>query len=372
MYHPSSFLKTKFERQGMRQRTKGLEWIDKNDYLQQRWAHEYLQAQGRIDQQRRASTHEYLLGVGRNLEESDAGLGLISKMKNAWRQKKYRSPDKGRKACTFKLDTGVKKELSSLARRNRTNETSLLTTLISDESQAQTDLKKELKQLNDRHKAQLSASKEEINKHKQANKILMDLLNSSVGSFCRLAILLQDVETSIEPVTQDKQRRIEMRCKQIMADAKKIVKGQSTLLPSELFNHAIPVCDSTLAQKEATTGGSICSQVSPTDNQSSSTDDTFRIDSERLLQESHSNSSFVLAADPHDPAMNSLADLYPKEFPEDSNSGNLKKNMTNLESQSALQRLPVNATTASSSNKMSLKRKKHSITRPPQRKLEED
>jgi len=248
----------------------------------------------------------------------------------------------------------------------------LLTTLISDESQAQTDLKKELKQLNDRHKAQLSASKEEINKHKQANKILMDLLNSSVGSFCRLAILLQDVETSIEPVTQDKQRRIEMRCKQIMADAKKIVKGQSTLLPSELFNHAIPVCDSTLAQKEATTGGSICSQVSPTDNQSSSTDDTFRIDSERLLQESHSNSSFVLAADPHDPAMNSLADLYPKEFPEDSNSGNLKKNMTNLESQSALQRLPVNATTASSSNKMSLKRKKHSITRPPQRKLEED
>ncbi|MFI7859477.1 hypothetical protein ACIF8Z_21240 [Pseudomonas promysalinigenes] len=245
----------------------------------------------------------------------------------------------------------------------------MLTTLISDESQAQTDLKKELKQLNDRHKAQLSASKEEINKHKQANKILMDLLKSSVGSFCRLAVLLQDVEPSIEPVTQDQQRRIEMRCKQIMVDAEAIVKGQSTLLPSELFNHAISAGDSTLAQKEAATGAPICSQNSPTDNQSSSTDDTFRIDSERLpLQEGHSESSFVLAADPHDPAMNNLADLYPKEFPEDRNSGALKKNMTKLESQSALQRLPISAATASSSNKITLQRKKHSITRPPPEK----
>lgn len=115
----------------MRQRTRGLEWIDKNDYLQQRWAHEYLQAKGHIDQERRVARHEYLLDVGRNLERSDAGQGLIGKMKNAWRQKKYRSPDKGRKACTFKLETGVKKELSSLARKSRTNETSLLTTLIS-------------------------------------------------------------------------------------------------------------------------------------------------------------------------------------------------------------------------------------------------
>lgn len=365
MYHADTVRKPKSERQGMRQRSLGLEWIDKNDYLQQRWAHEYLQGKDRIDQQRRASTHEYLLGVGNSLEESDAGQGLLGKMKNAWRQKKYRSPDKGRKACTFKLETGVKKELSSLARRNRTNETSLLTTLISDESQALTDLKKELKQVNDRHKAQLSASKEEINKYKQANKTLMDLLRSSVESRCRFEVLLQDVAHSIESITQDQERRIDKRCRQIMVDAEAVVKGQSALLPRELFNRAIPMGDSTHALNQAATASPICSQNSPTDNQSSSTDDTFRIDSERLRwPEDHSKPSLVLTADPHDPAMSNLADLYPMEFPEESNSG----------SQSALQRLPISAATdvASSSNKITLQRKKHSVIRATQRKLEED
>ena len=359
----------------MRQRSLGLEWIDKNDYLQQRWAHEYLQGKGRIDQQRRASTHEYLLGVGKSLEESDAGQGLLGKMKNAWRQKKYRSPDKGRKACTFKLETGVKKELSSLARRSRTNETSLLTTLISNESQALTDLKKELKQVNDRHKAQLSASKEEINKHKQANKTLMDLLRSSVGSFCRLEALLQDVASATEPVTQDQQRRIDKRCKQIMVDAEAIVEGQSSLLPGELFNHAIPAGGSTQALKEAAKESPLCSKNSPADNQSSSTEDTFRIDSERLRRpEDHSDPSLVLVAEPHGPGANNHTGLRPKELPEEKNSVSLEKNATDLESRSEPQRLPDSAATdvVRRSNKITLQRKKHSVIRGPQRKLEED
>ena len=360
----------------MRQRSLGLEWIDKNDYLQQRWAHEYLQGKGRIDQQRRASTHEYLLGVGRNLEDSEAGQGLIGKMKNAWRQKKYRSPDKGRKACTFKLKTEVKKELSSLARRNRTNETSLLTTLISDESQAQTDLKKELKQVNDRHKAQLSACKEEINKHKQANKTLMDLLKSSVAALSRFKILLQDVAPSIEPVTQDQQRRIDKRCKQIMVDAEAIVKGQSTLLPSELFNHAIPVGDATHALKEAATASPFCSQKSSTDNQSSSTEDTFRIDSERLpLPEDHLESTFVLVAAPHDPATNNLAGLRPKELPEEKNSVSLEKNANDLESRSVLQSRPGSEALTDISagiKKIPLQIKKTTVLRVSQGKPEEN
>lgn len=359
----------------MRQRSLGLEWIDKNDYLQQRWAHEYLQGKGRIDQQRRVSTHEYLLGVGKSLEESDAGQGLLGKMKNAWRQKKYRSPDKGRKACTFKLETVVKKELSSLARRNRTNETSLLTTLISDESQALTDLKKELKQVNDRHKAQLSTCKEEINKHKQANKTLMDLLRSSVESLCRLEVLLQEVAPSIEPVTQDQQRRIDKRCRQIMVDAEAVVKGQSVLLPGELFNHAIPVGDSTVALKEAATESPPCSNNSPVGNQSSSTEHTFRIESERLpLPEGHSEPSLVLEAEPHRPGTNNHTGLRPTGLPEEKNSVSLEKNSTSLESRSVPQRLPDSAATdvASRSNKITLQRKKHPVIRGPLGKLEED
>lgn len=145
----------------------------------------------------------------------------------------------------------------------------------------------------------------------------MDLLKNSVGASCRLEALLQDVAPSTEPVTQDQQRRIDKRCKQIMVDAEAIVKSQSTLLPSELFNHAIPVGDSTLALKEAATESLPCSNNSPVGNQSSSTEDTFRIDSERL---------------------------------------------------------PDSAATdvASRANKITLQRKKHSVIRGPQGKLEKD
>ena len=203
----------------------------------------------------------------------------------------------------------------------------------------------------------------------------MDLLKNSVGSFCRLEALLQDVAPSTEPVTQDQQRRIDKRCKQIMVDAEAIVKGQSTLLPSELFNHAIPVGDSTQALKEPATESPFCSQKSPTENQSSSTEYTSRIDSERLpLPEDHLESTFVLVAAPHDPATNNLAGLRPKELPEEKNSVSLEKNATDLESRSEPQRLPDSAATdvARRSNKITLQRKKHSVIRGPQRKLEED
>lgn len=359
----------------MRQRSRGLEWIDKNDYPQQTWAYEYLQRKGRIDREYRSSTYEYLLREGRNLEKSDAGQSLLDKMKNAWRQKKYRSPDKGRKACTFKLETGVKKELSSLARRNRTNETSLLTTLISDESQALTELQKELRQVNDRHKAQLSACKEETKKHKQGNQALMDLLKNSVAALCRAEILLQDAAPPRESVTQDQQRRIDKRCRQIMIDAEAVVKGQTALLPSELFNLAIRVADSTLVLKEAAIESPSGSNNSPVGNQSNSTEHEFRSDSERLpLPQDHSEPSPVLVAEPYGPGTNNHNGLRPMELSEEKISVSLEKNATGLESRSAPQRLPDNAVTdvASRSNKITLQRKKHSFIRAAQGKHEKD
>ena len=323
----------------MRQRSMGLEWIDKNDYLQQRWAHEYLQAKGRIDQQRRASTHEYLLGVGRNLEDSEAGQGLIGKMKNAWRQKKYRSPDKGRKTCTFKLKTGVKKELSSLARRNRTSETSLLSTLISDESQAHAGLKEELKQANDRHKAQLIAHRERIKKYEQAHNTVMDMLKVSMAELCRFEIQLQDLACLIQPINQDQQRRIDKRYKQIMVDAEAVVKGQSARLPGELFNHATPVDDSTHSLKETAASSQHCSQNSPNSAE-------------------------------YKPEADAQSLPPPEAHPEPGPA----QDAPNLESRS-VQRLPDNEAPTdmpTRPKKIPLQKKKTSLFRPSQRKLEEN
>lgn len=356
----------------MRKKSFGLEWLDKHDLQQQLWAHRYLQGKGWIDPNFTSSMHKDLLRVGEKLARSRDDQAIIEKMKNAWRQKRYRAPHNGRKACTYKLKTEVKRELSTLARQNRTNETSMLSTMIYDESQAHAKLKEQLKQLKD----QLSASKEEINKHKQANKTLMDLLRSSVGSFCRLEALLQDVASATEPVTQDQQRRIDKRCKQIMVDAEAIVKGQSTLLPSELFNHAIPVGDSTQALKEPATESPFCSQKSPTENQSSSTEYTSRIDSERLpLPEEHLESTFVLVAAPHDPATNNLAGLRPKELPEDKNSVSLEINANDLESRSVLQSRPGSEALTDISagiKKIPLQIKKTTVLRVSQGKPEEN
>ncbi|WP_282412915.1 hypothetical protein [Pseudomonas sp. PS01299] len=321
----------------MRKKSFGLEWLDKHDLQQQLWAHRYLQGKGWIDPNFTSSMHKDLLRVGEKLARSRDDQAIIEKMKNAWRQKRYRAPHNGRKACTYKLKTEVKRELSTLARQNRTNETSMLSTMIYDESQAHAKLKEQLKQLKD----QLSASKEEINKHKQANKTLMDLLKSSVAALSRFKILLQDVAPSIEPVTQDQQRRIDKLCRQIMVDAEAIVKGQSTQLPGELFNHAIPVGDATHALKEAATASPFCSQKSSTDNQSSSTEDTFKIDSERLpLPEDPSEPSLVLAAAPHDPSMNHFAGLDQDELPGEKNPAPLAQDAPNLESRSVPQSRP--------------------------------
>lgn len=118
-----------------------------------------------------------------------------------------------------------------------------------------------------------------------------------------------------------------------------------------------------------------CSNNSPAGNQSSSTEDTFRIDSERLpLPEDHSESSLVLVAEPHGPGTTNHTRLRPKELPEEKNFVSLEKNATDLESRSAPQSLPGCSSTDITirSNKVTLQRKKHTVIRGPQRKLEED
>lgn len=79
----------------------------------------------------------------------------------------------------------------------------MLSTMIYDDSQAHAKLKEQLKQVKD----QLSASKEETKKYKQANKTLMGLMKNILAALCRAEILLQDAALSIEHITQDRSAR---------------------------------------------------------------------------------------------------------------------------------------------------------------------
>ena len=362
----------------MGQRALGLTWLDRNDQKQQEWANKYLQGKGEIGQQRHPLRNDQLLRIGEELESTREGILLIGQMKDAWRKFKSNASDneKGRKTYAFKLKVDVKNQLAWLAKKKKVTAAEMLGRLISGELDAHVRFETTLNEEKKTHKELLRNSKNNTAQYKETNKTLRELLDVSIARVCRLEILLQDVAPSTEPVTQDQQRRIDKRCKQIMVDAEAIVKGQSTLLPSELFNHSIPVGDSTQALKEPATESPFCSQKSPTENQSSSTEYTSRIDSERLpLPEEHLESTFVLVAAPHDPATNNLAGLRPKELPEEKNSVSLEKNANDLESRSVLQSRPGSEALTDISagiKKIPLQIKKTTVLRVSQGKSEEN
>lgn len=197
----------------MRQKSFGLEWLDRSNHKQRHWAHQYLQREERISQESTSSTHEELLRAGEGLERSRVGRATIQRMRNAWRQMEYRAPDNGRKAYTFKLKVETKKELAWLARKNKTNETDLLSKLIADGSNAHAALRTEFK-------TRLSELKEEAKTQRETSKIIMDLLVASVALLCQSDVLLQDASLSTEAISEDQHRRIEKLRKQTMVDAK--------------------------------------------------------------------------------------------------------------------------------------------------------
>ncbi|SDN39276.1 hypothetical protein SAMN04489798_0184 [Pseudomonas arsenicoxydans] len=361
----------------MNQRSPGLTWLDRNDHKQQKWAHKYLQKKGEIDQKYDSSSLDELLRIGEVLESTREGILILGRMRETWRQAKCNASDKdkGRKTYAFKLNIEVKKDLTWLAKKKNVTAAALLSRLISGELDAHVRFETELNEEKKTHKELLRNSRNNTAQHRETNRILRELLDVSIARLCRSEILLEDAALSTESITEDQQRRIDKRCKQIMVDAEAVVKGQSALLPGELFHHVRSGSDSTQALKEAATESPSCSNNSPVGNQSSSTEDTFRIDSERLpLPEDHSEPSLVPVAEPHGPGTNNHTGLRTKELPEEKNSVSLEKNATGLESRSAPQRLPDSATTdvASRSSKITLQRKKHSVIRGPQGILEKD
>jgi hypothetical protein len=109
----------------------GLDWLNRRDEAQLAWATAYLRRRGtRSLFGLLKVTHSDLLAAGRVLESSDHGLITLNAMKNAWRQKQYRSPQNGKQARTFSLPSAAIKALSRLAKSNEQSDTTQLINLI--------------------------------------------------------------------------------------------------------------------------------------------------------------------------------------------------------------------------------------------------
>lgn len=195
----------------MRQRLRGLAWLDSNNSKQQEWAHGYLQEKGLIGEERESSSPDQLRQIGETLEDPEQkpdGLKIIKRMRNAWQQAKFRAPEKDRKACTFKLKTKVKNDLAALARKNNTNPTDMLSKLIADGLTANTKLSEKLKNANEVIRETRERHAEELKKLKRAaenaewrSNDLMGFLEVSVELLCRDEVLLQGASISTSVIT---------------------------------------------------------------------------------------------------------------------------------------------------------------------------
>jgi predicted DNA-binding protein len=202
----------------MRKRAIGLSWLKEGDKAQQQWAHNHLQAKGLIGKEYDNSTHEGLLSVGVELEAmKDKGVTIIRAMRDAWRQKKYRAPTKGRKPYSFTLPINVKNKLDALAKSTATNKTTATPVLIALIEDATTDVaeqKKLLKATNERNKAALQHLKSEVTEYKLVIQEKEKHLNQCLAELCRHEAQLKEstpetLESLIAALYQQKKDAIE-------------------------------------------------------------------------------------------------------------------------------------------------------------------
>jgi len=223
----------------MRQKSFGLEWLDRNSLKQQEWARQYLQRGGHILQRFASSTHEDLLLVGERLERSRDDRATIQRMRNAWRQVEYRAPNKGRKAYTFKLKAETKKELARLARKNDTNETDMLCKLIADGVAANTRLSKQLKDTNETIRKMKELYTEEKRRLTGTSNDLMAYFELSAQLLCRDEVLLKGASISTGIITEDQQHDMEKLRKLIMKETKSALAGAMDLAPTGFLELAM-------------------------------------------------------------------------------------------------------------------------------------
>ena len=145
----------------------GLDWLNRRDETQLAWATAYLRRRGTKSLFGLLKvTHSDLLAVGRVLESSAHGLITLNAMKNAWRQKQYRSPKNGKHARTFSLPSASTKALSRLAKSNEQSDTAQLINLIEHANESHRDAQNDVRQQAAKEKTALRDERQKSARYK--------------------------------------------------------------------------------------------------------------------------------------------------------------------------------------------------------------
>lgn len=128
----------------MAKRTPGLEWLNKPDEAQIRWAYDYLRTRGHTEPRTDSATYECLIRLGKKLETSADGRELIRHMRDANRQGKWRTSRPELKVRTFRLHKQTAAKLDSLAKKDQVTATDMVETLITDTAKAHASIRQQL------------------------------------------------------------------------------------------------------------------------------------------------------------------------------------------------------------------------------------
>lgn len=195
----------------------GLDWLNHRDKAQLIWATEYLRRRG-VNSLfgLGAVTHNDLLEAGKALESSPSGLITLNAMKNAWRQKQYRSADNGRQARTFSLPSTAIKALSLLAKNNDgQSNTAQLIALIENADEGRRKMQEDVRQLAIEEKAALRNERLKSARYKMQLEITTRHLEQCLNELAKWELALEQAQppftgsdADADTLTREKMERV--------------------------------------------------------------------------------------------------------------------------------------------------------------------
>lgn len=190
----------------MKKTNQDLSWIEKNNPEMKKWAMRYLLNKG-ISIQARTWDYE-IIKAAQSWSESAETRELLKKMNGAWRQKKLRERQDGRKASNFIISVSAKRKLKTLASSRKTNITETLEWLIQSTSE-----------INDQYEAQAKTQNEDYIKRLQAERNAASLLASkfseTLTELCKLQLQLESLNLDNEFFSDPSQEELEKRFKEL-------------------------------------------------------------------------------------------------------------------------------------------------------------
>ena len=180
-----------------------LKWLKSNDKAQMQWVRRYLLKNGNTNLPLADTDLIAWLESQENNADYRESIGLMSA---AWRQKKYRDQNSGRKPYSFHLPTSAQATLKKLAFSKRLTITAVLEQIISEALEDEKHHTKELRALKKEHKGMLDKAKESsLEKENKISELgnAAKKLGAEVSKLSKELCELQLRAKEISPLTEE-------------------------------------------------------------------------------------------------------------------------------------------------------------------------